>query len=199
MLCTLRCGCLPNRTPLCPFIRWDPLPQLKKKQAELRPLLSRTSTRSGPLTAETASAEASPSNFPFSQFLFFVHWSNQKSCPDLPPPLPTFLCAGCPSTAARTAVHRTSSSCPRKWPRTGSPWRSAWTARSSSRKSSPPASAACAWPARGPASIGKRSPSTCHRPTPSTSCHRNAPSTRYRERHRSAIRAKDLVLLLVQG
>lgn len=86
--------------------------------------------------------------------------------------------------------HRTSSSCPRKWLRTGSPWRSVWTARSSSQKSSQPASAACAWPASAPVSTGKPSPSTCRRLSPSTLCRPSAPSTKYRERHLLAVQWK---------
>lgn len=63
MLCVLRCGCHPNPTRLCPFIHLDPLLQLKKRQADHLHLLRKTSTRLGPLRADTASAEAFPSNY----------------------------------------------------------------------------------------------------------------------------------------
>lgn len=94
-----------------------------------------------------------------------------------------FLSSGYQSTAAaaKMAGRRMSQTCPRSSRRIGSPWRSAWTAKSSSRRSSPPASATCAWPASVPVSIAKPSPSTCHRPTRSTSCPLSAPSTRCRK------------------
>lgn len=99
-----------------------------------------------------------------------------------------FPSSGCLSTAAvaaaKMAGHRTSQSCPRSLLRTGSPWRSALTAKSSSQRSSPPASATCAWPASVPVSIAKPSPSTCHRLARSTSCPLSAPSTRCRKWHR---------------
>lgn len=99
-----------------------------------------------------------------------------------------FPSSGCLSTAAvaaaKMASHRTSQSCPRSLLRTGSPWRSALTAKSSSQRSSPPASATCAWPASVPVSIAKPSPSTCHRLARSTSCPLSAPSTRCRKWHR---------------
>lgn len=60
-MCTLRCDCRPNPTQHCPFIRWDPLLQLKKGRVEHLHLPSRTSTRLDPLRADTASAEAFPS------------------------------------------------------------------------------------------------------------------------------------------
>lgn len=84
MFCILRCGCHPNPTPLCPFIHWVPLLQLKKRQAEHLHLLRKTSTPLGPLTVDTASAEAFPSNLLF----FYIYRWNQKFCSDFPPPLP---------------------------------------------------------------------------------------------------------------
>lgn len=88
------------------------------------------------------------------------------------------------AAAAKMAGCRMSQTCPRSSLRIGSPWRSVWTAKSSSQRSSRPASATCAWPASVPVLIAKPSPSTCHHPTRSTSCPRSAPSTRCRRWHR---------------
>lgn len=88
--------------------------------------------------------------------------------------------------AAKMAGHKTSRSCPRSSLRTGSPWRSASIAKSSSQRLFPPASAACAWPLNAPASIAKPNPSTCRRLTLSTSGPLNAPSTRCRQPDRLA-------------
>lgn len=105
-MCTLRCDCRPNPTQHCPFIHWDPLLQLKKEQVERLHLPSRTSTRLDPLRADTASAEAFPSKYlpllPTDKIRYSL----------LSPPF--LLSAGCLSMAAKTPVHRTSSSCPRR-------------------------------------------------------------------------------------
>lgn len=88
----------------------------------------------------------------------------------------------CPSTPAKRAASlRMIWSCPRSWRRTGWRWRCAWTVRSSSLKSSPPADAASAWPPSAPASTVKPSPFTCPHQHQSTSGHWSEPSTKYRE------------------
>lgn len=116
----------------------------------------------------------------------FLYWGNviKISCFEGSVVHYSFLPSGCLSTAvaaAKTAGHRTCRSCPRSSPKTGLPWRSASTAKNSSRRSSPPANAACAWPLNAPASIAKPNPSTCRRLTLSTSGPLNAPSMRCRQ------------------
>lgn len=106
-MCTLRCDCRPNPTQHCPFIHWDPLLQLKKERVEHPHLPSRTSTRLDHLRADTVSAEAFPSKYLPLLYTDEIKYSVLS-------PLPPLLSAGCLSMAARTLVHRTSSSCPRR-------------------------------------------------------------------------------------
>lgn len=90
-----------------------------------------------------------------------------------------------PSTVAKMAAHRMSLSCLRSSLRTGSPWRSALTAKSSSQRSSPPASVACVWPQSVPVSIEieKPNPSTCPRRAQSILGRLSEPSAKCRYMH----------------